>query len=507
MATVDVTRIASNIGALNALSSLQNINKNLAIHQTRLSTGKRINSAADDPAGLTIATKMLARSEGLKVALENIGDAKNMLSVAEGGLSKMNDILVQMRNKAQQAASDTLGASERGAIQTQLSAFAEQIDTIVKETKWNGVLLLDGSVNKQFQTGPDSGEITNWSLTQKHDPTTLGVSSKVSTDTTTLVNNVGGAFTGQTSGAAFNSLTKLGTGQYFVEVLDKALDATTGKVNPNGSNPTGVSGITANAVALGGAEFENGNYTLRITGGTSLADRTNVNYDIMDASGTVITSVSGATFATGTNNVGVGAGANGGVTITTTGAMSAGQQIGFEYIQRGNVKYELNDSSGVAQTVDQDGVAGGSTGVYGYYDATATGTVDTGRGFSFQNAVVAGSGVGDKRYFGFKQAGNFVVDVSNASSASQYMTTVNSALDTINGSMSSLGSLMARLTFKEDQVATAQINIESSYSRIMNANMAEEQVNASKFAILQQTATAMLAQANMAPQSLLSLFR
>jgi hypothetical protein len=67
MATVDVTRIASNIGALNSLNSLMNINAKLATHQTRLSTGKRINSAADDPAGLTIATKMLARSEGLKV--------------------------------------------------------------------------------------------------------------------------------------------------------------------------------------------------------------------------------------------------------------------------------------------------------------------------------------------------------------------------------------------------------------------------------------------------------
>ena len=82
MANVDVTRIASNIGALNALNSLQSINAKLALHQTRLSTGKRINSAADDPAGLTIATKMLARSEGLKVALSTIGDAKNLLADA-----------------------------------------------------------------------------------------------------------------------------------------------------------------------------------------------------------------------------------------------------------------------------------------------------------------------------------------------------------------------------------------------------------------------------------------
>ena len=66
MADNDVTRIAGNIGAMNALNALSIINKQLSVHTSRLATGKRINSAADDPAGLTIATKMMARSEGLK---------------------------------------------------------------------------------------------------------------------------------------------------------------------------------------------------------------------------------------------------------------------------------------------------------------------------------------------------------------------------------------------------------------------------------------------------------
>ncbi len=73
--------------------------------------------------------------------------------------------------------------------------------------------------------------------------------------------------------------------------------------------------------------------------------------------------------------------------------------------------------------------------------------------------------------------------------------------------LSDLGSLMARLTFKEDSVTTAQVNVEAAHSRVMNANMAEEQMNASKYSILQQTGIAMLAQANQAPQNLLSLFR
>ena len=91
------------------------------------------------------------------------------------------------------------------------------------------------------------------------------------------------------------------------------------------------------------------------------------------------------------------------------------------------------------------------------------------------------------------------MDVSSAVKASAYMSTVNTAMDTVNTSLASLGSLMARLNFKSEQVAGAQVNIEGAYSRIMNANMAEEQMNASKYTILQQTAVAMLAQANQAP--------
>jgi flagellin len=507
MATVDVTRIASNIGALNALNSLQNINKQLAVHQGRLQTGKRINSASDDPAGLTIATKMLARSEGMKVALDNISDAKNMLSVAESGMSKINDILVQMRSKAEQAASDTLGSSERSAIQTQLSSYAQQIQDLVDQTKWNGTKLLDTTTGtKTFQTGADQGDNVQWTLADKLDPTSLSVSQSNTSETTTLVLNTGATFTGQASTAALSGLSKLDTGGYSVEILDKAT-AGVGKVNTSGTMPSGTSSLVASAAATS-TELTSGSYTFEITGGTNLAARTNVNYRVLKADGSVAFSDTGKDLAAsggvfeltdGTGTVGM--------TITTTGALTSGQKLGFEYIKRGFEKYELNDASGVAQTVSKDGVSGTNTAQYGYFSAAAPATVDTGRGFTFQAAAIGTGVVGDSRSFNFLAAGSYVVDVSSATKAAQYMTTVNSALDVVNKGMSNLGSLMARLTFKEDATANAQVNVESSYSRIMNANMAEEQVNASKFAILQQTATAMLAQANQAPQSLLSLFR
>jgi flagellin len=115
--------------------------------------------------------------------------------------------------------------------------------------------------------------------------------------------------------------------------------------------------------------------------------------------------------------------------------------------------------------------------------------------------------VGNTQGFTYEKMSNWSVNVSNTSKAGAYLTTVNTALDRVTSALSDLGALMSRLTFKEEQAATAQVNVEGAYSRIMNANMAEEQVNASKYTILQQTATAMLAQANAAPQSLLALFR
>ena len=80
-------------------------------------------------------------------------------------------------------------------------------------------------------------------------------------------------------------------------------------------------------------------------------------------------------------------------------------------------------------------------------------------------------------------------------------------MDTVNQSMANLGSLMARMDIKTATASSAQINIESAYNTIMNANMAEQQVNASKYQVLQQTAVAMLAQSNQAPQAILSLFK
>ncbi|MFN8383470.1 MAG: flagellin [Anaerolineales bacterium] len=509
MATVDITRIASNIGALNSLNSLMNINSKLATHQTRLSTGKRINSASDDPAGLTIATKMIARSEGLKVTLDNIGDAKNMLSVAEGGLSKMTDIIVQMRNKAEQAASDTLGASERATIQTQLSSYAQQIQEIVDQTKWNGVKLLDNTTgNKVFQTGVDEGESTTWVLPDALDPSTLKLSEKVAAADATFV-DVSDSFTGGAETSQLGNMSELSTGDYSFEVLDKATSATRGKATLDVSS-TLMSGVNAldTQNSPTGTELASGRYNIKITNVAADDDVSYVITNLDDSTWNTTGSmtVSNADITAGnildsakTGTVGVA------LTFgTDPSGLVAGQSMNFEYIHSNQAKFELNDATGQATQIARN-ASGSLSGTSSY--ATALATYQTGRGVSITMGAFGNIGAGETENFTYKQANNFSVDVSTAAKAGAYMTTANYALDKVTSSLSDLGSLMARLTFKEESVSTAQVNVEAGYNRIMNANMAEEQMNASKYTILQQTAIAMLAQANQAPQNLLSLFR
>ena len=171
----DLSRIGGNIQALQALNSLNNINKDLGLRQLRLATGKRINSAEDDAAGFVISRTLGGRTKGLNVALGNVGDAKSMLSVAEGGLESILDILETMKEKVTQAASDTLGSAERNAIDDELEALTNEIDDIVDETTYNGINLLGGK-QVTVQTGAETTDTLYVTVSAAdHDSAALGV--------------------------------------------------------------------------------------------------------------------------------------------------------------------------------------------------------------------------------------------------------------------------------------------------------------------------------------------
>jgi flagellin len=165
MATGDLSRIRTNIGALNALNALEDINAQLTQSQLRLATGKRINSAGDDPAGLTLANTLDLRARRVAMAERNVGDASNVLSIVDGGLQNINDLLSSIAEKLTLAANDTQGTSQRNAIMTEIQQLGQEVDSVVNQTQFNGITLL--TVNTMtFQVGPDGTNTNVFSIGQ-----------------------------------------------------------------------------------------------------------------------------------------------------------------------------------------------------------------------------------------------------------------------------------------------------------------------------------------------------
>ena len=183
MAFYSGSRINTNVGALNAFNALSNINSKIGVIQMRLASGKRINSAADDPAGYTLSTKLKARSRALGQALNNVGEAKNILSVAEGGLQNMHSIYVTIKEKAIQAGNGSYGDEELGAIVTQIQDLLNETDDIIAQTKFNKTKLLDANfTGKIFQVGADGGDQLSVSLSKAIDSSDFGLNNISSTD-------------------------------------------------------------------------------------------------------------------------------------------------------------------------------------------------------------------------------------------------------------------------------------------------------------------------------------
>ena len=138
-------RIYHNIPALTAYNALNNTNTAMEKTIQKLSTGLRINSAADDAAGFAISEKMRSQISGLEIAIRNTQDATSMLQVAEGALGETNSMLQRMRELAVQASNDTLTSQDRSYIQLEIDQLADQIDRIANTTQFNKKRLLDGS--------------------------------------------------------------------------------------------------------------------------------------------------------------------------------------------------------------------------------------------------------------------------------------------------------------------------------------------------------------------------
>ncbi|MEI7464572.1 MAG: flagellin [Burkholderiales bacterium] len=159
--------INTNINSLTAQRNLNSSQSSLSTSIQRLSSGLRVNSAKDDAAGLAIAERLNTQVRGLNVAARNANDGISLAQVAEGALGKVGESLQRIRELAVQSANATNSASDRAALQSEVTQLRDEINRVAKQTSFNGTKLLDGSFSAAtFQIGANSGEaITIASLT------------------------------------------------------------------------------------------------------------------------------------------------------------------------------------------------------------------------------------------------------------------------------------------------------------------------------------------------------
>ena len=170
--------INTNVNALFAQNALKVNDRNMTRAMQQLSTGSKVNSSADDAAGLSTATSMTAQIKGMNQAIRNANDAISMLQTAEGAMTEQTNMLQRMRELAVQATTATYNTTQLGYLDTEFQALDTQINNIASNTKWNGSTVIATTATKSFVVGAAGTETVSVTLTAT-DTTTLATTSLV----------------------------------------------------------------------------------------------------------------------------------------------------------------------------------------------------------------------------------------------------------------------------------------------------------------------------------------
>jgi len=216
--------IYTNAASMAANNALQKSNTNLATSMERLGTGKRINSAADDAAGLQIATRLQSQSNGMDVAMRNVSDATSMLQTAEGSFDEMTNVLYRMKDLATQAANGTNSQDDLDAMQAEYDQLGQEMNSMMNNTTYGGQSLLgvSGTLGK-------SGGVTFQIGAQSSDTMTVNLSSQMG-NLDGQLKKVSAAYTDpaqatNASGVQGNELTNASSANAMIDQLDSALSA------------------------------------------------------------------------------------------------------------------------------------------------------------------------------------------------------------------------------------------------------------------------------------------
>ena len=480
--------INTNISALHGLVNLNRAEADLNEASQRLSSGKKLNSAADDAAGLAIATRMTSQIRGLNMAIKNSSDGLSMASTTESALVEISNMLQRMRELAVQSGNDINSGKDRTYLQDEINQFKTEITSISTNTQFNGTNVLDGTLqSKVIQTGMNSGQ----SITFSVDNVASSVLGSYALTGTARATIAAAAAPGANSTTADADV--IIHGNSVSKTLDVAAAASAKTVAAQINAVTGDTGVSASARTYAKvlSTAATATYSLKING-TSTGNMSIGSASVGDAV-TKINQIKGTTGVTAT------ASADG--TFVTL-YHSAGEDITVENESAGtNIDVFAVGYDGTTVAGSKQDLAAAS----GNDAATVIGniTLSSSRSFSVTQSGTTG-------YFTTGSASLSAVsnvDIKTVTGASSAIDTIDGALERILSARSEVGALQNRLERVVETLTNMVTKTTEAVSRIVDADFAEETAKLTRAQVLQQAGTAMLAQANQSKQSVLALLQ
>jgi flagellin len=461
--------INTNIASLNAQRNLNRSQGQLATSLQRLSSGMRINSAKDDAAGLAISERFTAQIRGLNQAIRNSNDGISLAQTAEGALGEVTNNLQRVRELAIQAVNATNSASDRAAMQQEVAQLISEIDRVATQTNFNGVKLLDGSFTAQtFQVGANVGETI--SVATIADTTAAGLSLSDATASATSTAVTGTALV---AGDLTINDVEIGAAAGTAKAIAAAIDGSSDNIAATAVTTVATGAFTADGAAANGSV-----YTLTVAG---------VNISRTAAGGTGILAADLDTALTAAAG-----------SLTTAGISYTGTFAG------GDLTFTDADGDNVVVAQTQTGTTASIATAAGTKRGTVTVT-STG-----EDLVIAGT-AGGLTAAGLTAAtttatGN-TLTVETVSGANALITSIDAALNVVNGARATLGAIQNRFESVVTSLQTSSESLSAARSRIQDTDFASETAQLTKAQILQQAGMAMMAQANSLPQGVLSLLQ
>ncbi len=464
--------INTNISALTAQRNLTNSQSAMAQAIQRLSTGLRINGAADDAAGMAISDRLTAQVNGLNQAVRNANDGVSALQTADGSLNAVSNLLQRARELAVQSANDSNSAGDRASLNSEVSNILSELDRLATTVSFNNRKLLDGSYqNAQFQIGANSGETVSFSIASVN---TADLGAKVETGGAVSSTALAGLTTSSTLTVNGVAVT-VGPASTIDDVINSVnLRQGDTKATAIKNTETIVQDSGFIALTTAGAV-----QTLTINGVSIALSTGNA-----DANSSFIATVNGVSNQTGvvvaTNSVGL------------TFTRASGGDISF---------LETSASVGVGSVVASTAARTFDAGFTLSVDLANSLTVvssTVGTNLGFTSSLIA-LGTTSKQING--------LNISNVSGSNDAIQTIDFALSQLNGIRGDIGAVQNRFVSAISSLSVASENLSAARSRIQDADVAQETANLTKNQILIQAGVAVLAQANQLPSVALSLLK